>query len=151
MPQNEIAPALAEIFRGITRLQRAFPNRSFTIDGRLVGDIGEVIASIEYDLRLDEVQRPTHDARTSDGRNVQIKVTFKRDLTIRAVPDYYLGFRLEANGDFEEVYNGPGTYIMAEFSHRKGFGTAQLSLPVKRLRELSARVPDHARIPRRMG
>lgn len=40
--------ALSSIFAGIRLLKAAFPQKEFTIDGRLVGDIGEVIAAIEY-------------------------------------------------------------------------------------------------------
>jgi len=35
---------------------------SLPVDGRLVGDIGEMIAELEYDLTLDEVSAPNHDA-----------------------------------------------------------------------------------------
>ncbi len=86
MSRTAISAALGEIFSGIERLKVAFPHRAFTIDGRLVGDIGEVIGALEYDLQLDQVSRPTHDATTPDGRNVQIKATFKNQLTMRSVP-----------------------------------------------------------------
>jgi hypothetical protein len=35
-----ISKALSEIFSGIRQLKDAFPRKEFTIDGRLVGDIG---------------------------------------------------------------------------------------------------------------
>lgn len=149
MSRSEITTSLEQIFGGIGRLKAAFPHRAFTIDGRLVGDIGEVIAAIEYDLILDEVQRPKHDARTSNGRDVQIKATFKNQLTIRSVPDFYLGFRLSPDGEFEEIYNGPGQLVAERFGHRKGFGEALLSFPVSALRNLSAKIPPELRIPRR--
>lgn len=149
MSRSEITSSLAQIFAGIGRLKAAFPQRAFTIDGRLVGDIGEVIAAIEYDLTLDTVQRPRHDARTSEGRDVQIKATFKNQLTIRAVPDFYLGFRLSPDGEFEEIYNGPGQPIADRFGHRKGFGELLLSMPVSELRKLSVSIPPEQRIPRR--
>ena len=41
MSRKKIEEALAHIFRGIGILQTEFTNRRFTIDGRLVGDIGE--------------------------------------------------------------------------------------------------------------
>ena len=47
--RESITEGLALIFKGIDRLREAFPNRAFTIDGRLVGDVGEVIAALEYD------------------------------------------------------------------------------------------------------
>ena len=68
-----IGEALTSIFQGIARLHAAFPSRAFTIDGRLVGDVGEVLAELEYDLTLDEVSAPDHDARMRDGRRVQIR------------------------------------------------------------------------------
>src|SRR5687768_16097147 len=133
MPSRQkITDALALIFQGIDRLNAAFPHRKFTIDGRLVGDIGEIIAEIEYDVCLDSVGRATHDCMTSDGRQVQVKATFKSHLTMRSVPDYYLGFQLFRDGRHEEVYNGPGHLIQAEFGHRKGFGKSLLSFPVAR-------------------
>jgi hypothetical protein len=60
MSRVAIAESLHLIFQGIKRLEEAFPNRAFTIDGRLVGDIGEVISALEYDLVLHEISQPTH-------------------------------------------------------------------------------------------
>src|SRR5579863_559528 len=121
MGQREaITESLALIFQGISRLKKTFPNRQFTIDGRLVGDIGEVIAALEYDVTLHDTSQPGHDGTTSDGRSVQIKATFKEMLTFRTTPDYYLGFKLFQNGRYEEVFNGPGRLIYEQFKTRKG-------------------------------
>jgi len=110
---TSIAEALRLISEGIQHLKRAFPNRKFTIDGRLVGDIREIITALEYDVNLHEVPHPKHDGQTSDGRNVQIKATFKDSLTFWTIPDYYLGFGLNEDGPFEEIFNGPGKLIYA--------------------------------------
>ena len=50
MTREAIGEALRLIFQGIETLKTAFPNRAFAIDGRLVGDVGEVIAALEYDV-----------------------------------------------------------------------------------------------------
>ena|SRR5688572_7707595 len=147
--RTSIKEALALIFRGIEQLQAAFPARAFTIDGRLVGDIGEVIAELEYDIKLDEVQQADHDAVASDGRRVQIKATFKNSLTFRKCPEYYLGFKLYPDGTFEEVFNGPGQPIFDRFSKRKGIGVNLLSFSLHELRTLSALVAPADRIPQR--
>jgi hypothetical protein len=149
--RREISEALEHIFCGINRLATAFPNRSFTIDGRLVGDVGEIIAALEYELTIDDVSRPTHDGITSGKRNVQVKATFKDSLTFKTVPELYLGFKLYPNGDFDEIYNGPGSLIFDRYSHRKGIGSALLSFPIAELRQLSAQVPDYLRVPKRAG
>lgn len=123
MPTHQtIVEALTLIFDGIERLKKGFPNREFTIDGRLVGDIGEVIAAHEYDVVLDEVCQPDHDATTTNGRRLQIKATLKNSLTFKSTPDYHLGFKLFPNGQYEEVFNGPGRIIYERFKHRKGIG-----------------------------
>jgi hypothetical protein len=145
-----ISEALELIFRGIRHLRNAFPPRAFTIDGRLVGDIGEIIAAIEYDIKLDDVSQPGHDGQTSDGRRrVQIKATFKDQLTFKTTPDYYLGFKLFEDGRYEEVFNGPGRLIQDRYAKRKNLGIILLAFPVSELKALSKSVPPDERIPKR--
>ncbi len=152
MPQRRaITESLKLIFYGIDRLKDAFPNRAFTIDGRLVGDIGEVIAALEYDLIIHDVSQAKHDGVTSDGRLVQVKATFKDSLTFKSVPDLYLGFKLHPDGEYEEIFNGPGQIIYDHYSHRKGIGHSLLSFPIAELRKLSSAVPVAQRISRREG
>ena len=146
-----ITDALRLIFEGISRLRVAFPRKEFTIDGRLVGDIGEVIAALEYDIHLYDVLQAGHDGYTSDGRRVQVKATFKESLTFSSIPDYYLGFKLHKDGRHEEIYNGPGSLIYERYSHRKGIGKTLLSFPISELRQLSATVRPEHRIPKRKG
>jgi hypothetical protein len=150
MPGRQtIAEALALIFDGIALLKKAFPNREFTIDGRLVGDIGEIIAALEYDVVLHDASQPDHDATTPNGRRLQIKATFKDSLTFKTIPDYYLGFKLFPDGRHEEVFNGPGSAIYERYKHRKGIGVQLLSFPNKELKALSRGVLAHERIPKR--
>ena len=55
MPKRRaLKEGLALVFQGIEHLKAEFPSRKFTIDGRLVGDVGEVIAALEYDIELDK-------------------------------------------------------------------------------------------------
>ena len=146
---EKIREALDLIFRGIGILQSEFANRRFTIDGRLVGDIGEIVAAAEFDVVLDEVGQAGHDGHTSDRRLVQIKATFKDKLTFGTVPELYLGFKLYPNGRHDVIFNGPGEVIFNEYRHRQGIGLKLLSFPISRLRELSSTVPDKHRVPKR--
>jgi hypothetical protein len=148
MSQQLIQEALSLIFRGIGILQTEFSNRRFTIDGRLVGDIGEIIAAAEFDIVLDEVGRPEYDAETNDGRDVQIKATFQDSLTFRTIPTLYLGIKLFRDAH-EVIFNGPGQLIYDRYVHRQGIGVNLLSFPISTLREISAGIPDSQRIPRR--
>ena len=150
MPKHRaLTEGLALVFEGIERLVAAFPNRRFTVDGRLVGDVGEVIAELEYDIILHEVSQPDYDGTTSDGKRVQIKATFKDSLTFKSTPDYFLGFKLFRDGRYEEVFNGPGSLIHAEYVHRAGIGEKLLSFPNARLKKLSQSVEQHERIAKR--
>jgi hypothetical protein len=147
--QKDICDPLSLIFAGIEGLRTAFKERRFTIDGRLVGDIGEVLAAIDYDIVLDEIQQERHDGITPNGRKVQIKATFKDSLTFRTVPDYYLGLKLNVDGTYKEIFNGPGSLIYNSYSHRKGIGSTLLSFPNDELEILSNTVPFNERIAKR--
>lgn len=144
--KDTITSALEHIFSGIGELRKAFPQRNFTIDGLLVGDIGEVIATLEYDIHLYEIQQPDHDGETSDGRKVQVKATFKESLTFGTIPDYYLGLKLFKDGRHEEIFNGPGRIIYERYQDRKGIGKTLLSFPINELKRLSGLVPYSERI-----
>lgn len=151
MSQQPIQDALSLIFQGINILQAEFSNRRFTIDGLLVGDIGEIIAATEFDITLDEVGRATYDGITDDGRDVQIKATFQNHLTFRKTPTLYLGFKLFHDGTYEVVFNGPGQIIFDRYAHRRGIGVELLSFPVSELRNLSSLVPDYLRVRKRLS
>lgn len=144
-----IDKALDNIFNSINDLRKAFPQKAFTIDGRLVGDLGEVIATLYYDVKLYTVQQPGHDGESSDGRKIQIKATFKDSLTFRTTPDYYLGLKLFPDGRYEEIYNGPGRIIYQRYKDRKGIGDILLSFPNAELKKLSALVSPADRIKKR--
>ncbi|MBY5942657.1 hypothetical protein KUW00_17410 [Halomonas sp. DP5N14-9] len=146
--KHDITRALELIFSGISHLKGSFPSRQFTIDGRLVGDIGEVIAAMAYGIDLDVVSQHTHDGTALSGGRVQIKATFQEALTFKTIPEYYLGIKISSNGDFEEIFNGPGQYIFEHYAHRTGIGEKLLRFPNAQLKKLSARVPDDQRIPR---
>jgi hypothetical protein len=150
MEQEKLSQALQHIFRGIEILKENCPHgRNYTIDGRLVGDIGEIIAAREFEIELDPKSRAKHDAKTPEGRDVQIKATFKDSFAFRGESDLYLCIKLFPNGDHEVVYNGPLGPIKQAFGHLKNFGVEQLSFSAEKLRNLAREVPQTERIPRR--
>jgi hypothetical protein len=142
--------ALDAIFLGVEMLREAYSNkRNFTIDGRLVGDIGEVVAERDYLLELDADSAAKHEGVTPDGTRVQIKATFKNKLTFKGGEGLYLGLKLHRDGTYEEIFNGPAKEISAKFSHRKGIDSALLSLSAKALHKLSKHLKDHPKVQRR--
>jgi hypothetical protein len=151
MSQKQIKEALGLIFQGIGMLQAEFSQRRFTIDGRLVGDIGEIVAAAEFEIELDDVSRAIHDGRMLDGRGVQIKATFQDHLTFKTTPDLYLGFKLFRNGTHEVIFNGPDRIIFDHYAGRAGIGEKLLRFPNSVLKKLSADIPDGLRVPKRMS
>ncbi len=119
--------------------------RRFTLDGRLVGDIGEIIAYLYYDITLDEKSRANYDARSGD-KLIQIKATMQDHLTFKNKDGYFLGLRINPDGTHEEIYNGPALNIHQHFNHRKNIGTALLRFRNTTLRELCKLVPENEKI-----
>ena len=142
--------ALDAIFLGIELLKEGYSNRrSFTIDGRLVGDIGEVIAERDYELELDKDSSAKHEGTTPSGTRVQIKATFKNKLAFKGEEGLYLGLKLNRDGTYEEIFNGPAEIISEKFSHRKGINKRLLSFPIKELQKLQNQQKSESKVERR--
>lgn len=95
--------------------------REFTADGRLVGDLGELIAKCCYDINLTSKQKEGHDGIVLiDGKEytVEIKCRSKSSLigfSTSNPPDLVLVLFLCAKtNEWTEVYNGPFTYVKEE-------------------------------------
>ncbi len=91
----------------VKELEQDFPGRHFTLDGHLIGSIGEVMASYYYGIKLFEASAPCHDGEV-DGRLVQIKITQQDSIVIREKPEYLIALYLNHDGLIYEIYNGPG-------------------------------------------
>lgn len=58
----------------ITTSMSQHVQKTFAIDGRMLGDIGECILAYAFDLVLNEKQNNGFDAKTKKGKKVEIKV-----------------------------------------------------------------------------
>ena len=128
----------------VAELEQLFHGRSFTLDGHLVGSIGEVLAAELYGLILLPTGEAKHDARAPDGTLVQIKTTQASSVGRRSRPDHLLVVQLDARGTISEVYNGPGKLAWDAAGKMQGNGQRQLR--VARLRSLMEKVPNQARL-----
>jgi hypothetical protein len=143
-----IADAVMEMLAIVQRLRKAFPKKKFTLDGRLVGDIGEILAEEAYNLSLFADLQKHHDAETPDGRLVQIKATMQNSLTFPAdhVPNYYLGIQVHSDGSFSEIFNGPGAVAREAVKNRKPSKTNLHSVQIGTLLALNKKVGSTDRI-----
>jgi len=144
-----ISEAVKKLLGIVGQLQQAYPKKKFTLDGRLVGDIGEILVEACYDVRLFEDSRPHHDGVTTDGRLVQIKATMKDSLSFPAdhLPNYYLGIKVHKDGRFSEVFNGPGAIAREAVKNRKAPKTNLHSVSIQALATLNKKVDTTDRIP----
>lgn len=132
---------IKKLFKIIEDMRIEFPTKKFTLDGRLVGDIGEILVQENYDVTLYPSNTPTYDGEDSYKRKIQIKSTFKDSLTFpcdeKEVPDYYIGIKINSDGSFEEIYNGKGDKIWELVKNRKPAKTSSFSIPISSLKKLN--------------
>jgi hypothetical protein len=107
MDEQRFPQLVRELQHAAEELGRMFPGRPFTLDGHLVGSLGECLVSYHYGVQLLPPSCEGCDARYN-GLSVEIKATFKNCVALRSGPQHLIAIRLLPEGAFEEVYNGPG-------------------------------------------
>jgi hypothetical protein len=145
---SKIPQLVRSLYEIVSELEDSFPDRRFTPDGHLVGSIGEVLAAYYYSLELLPASAEVHDALTEDGRLVQIKATQVKSIGLRSEPDHLLVIRILPNGEFEEVYNGPGDLPWKNAGKIQSNGQRQISL--SKLSGLMSKL-HHRYIPRKVA
>jgi len=150
-PRISIPDALNQLQGIVVALQQTYPKKRFTLDGRLVGDLGEVLAESVYDVQLFTGLEKHYDGICSDGRLVQIKTTLKDSLTFPCdhIPDYYLGIKILPDGSCQEIFNGPGKVAHELVKNRKQTKTNLHSISVKSLMKQNKTVQDVDRITKK--
>lgn len=118
--------------------------RKFTLDGHLVGSIGETIAAKQYGLTLYPSSTETHDARSYCGKNVQIKVTQVGRVTLSSEPEHLLVLYLSKDGSVSELFNGPGA--LAWNAAGKIQKNGQRPISARKLKQLAENVAITDRI-----
>jgi len=141
----KISRLIRSLNSAVKELEEEFVNeeRNFTLDGHLVGSIGEVVAAYAFGLTLYPPGMETHDAEAADGKKVQIKLTGGvRSVGISSRPDFLIVLQLRDH-KFSVVYNGPGEPVWAICrGDAQARGQRQISL--RKLKELQ---PEFYSIP----
>lgn len=116
-------------------LRNEYSDFAFTLDGKLIGDIGEAIvkAKLQESIKLNEGNKG-HDLLLADGTRVQVKTTQKNIVGLGLTKqsfEHLIILKLYDEGRYEIVFDGPG-YIVTET-----LTGANNSIKVDRLRELN--------------
>lgn len=157
----DLPPAIAQLlearisvrkhYKTILREQGSQVELKFTLDGNLVGDIGEAIATELFGVTLvDAKSTEGIDGHAKDGRTVQVKATgTKRGPAFRQTEtraDHLLFFCL----DFETAtgsiaYNGPEHYVTRYLPE---VFSGQRMVSRGQMKPADEQVRDHERLPR---
>lgn len=157
----ELPPAIARLlearnsvrqhYEGILRKQGSQVELKFTLDGNLVGDIGEAIAAELFGVTLVAAKSTEGiDGYAADGRTVQVKATgTKRGPVFRKTEtraDHLLFFCLDfENATGTVAYNGPEHYVTR---HLPETFSGQRMVSRAQVRRAAEEVQDHEGLPR---
>lgn len=141
---SEVRNLLDALYAATDRLETIFPGRKFSLDGHLVGSIGEVLAAYMFDLDLFRGSTKGHDAAARGGRSVEVKLTQQKSVAIRHQPDHLIVLRRERGKPLEVVYNGPGKRAWDQAGKKQSNG--QRPIGVAKLRALMLSVAQADRL-----
>ena len=147
---EKLSESIRELYAIVNRLETDYSqhNRHFTLDGHLLGSIGEVYAAERYGIELAKSSSECHDGTTKDERkrDVQIKVTQRNTIGLSSEPKYLIVLRIDERGSFEEVFNGPGEIVWELVKDKKLPKNGQYQISLSKLRTLNENVALEDRI-----
>ncbi len=154
MEKAEFTSAVKNVFDACRNLSKLSGEmRKFTPDGRLVGDIGEIIAAAFYQVKLHDVGRHDWDG-TYNGKNVQIKATSGKGTYLKEPPKdgfadgLLMVFQInQETGEFKSVYNGDIQCVWDALNSLKIDRTGAKMISLDRLRKLQKAVLPENIVP----
>lgn len=141
---NSVKYQIQKLINIVNELEADFPGRHFTLDGHLVGSIGEVMAAYYYGIELYTASAVAHDGEV-DGKKVQIKISQQDNIVINHEPEYLIVLYLNKGGNIYEVYNGPGKEPWESAGKKDSHNNRHML--VNKLMALDQNVTDKWRIP----
>ena len=147
MEKTEFTSAVKSVFDACRHLSEVSGGmRRFTPDGKMVGDMGEVIGGSFYQVELDRVGRRDWDG-TYNGRNVQIKTTGGDSTYLKKPPQDGFGdgllmvFKINREtGAYTFIYNGDMQRVWDALKNQKTDSTGAKTILLNRLGELQKSV-----------
>jgi hypothetical protein len=150
----EITLRLVEAIEALRQEYQHYKHLEFTLDGNLIGDIGEAVAADLFDLDLQKNTK-AYDALAHDRRTVQIKATgtgrgpaFRPGENLRADHLIFLSFDFSA-GVGRVVFNGPESIALHRFPAT--WTKDQRVMTLKQIVEADREVLPEQRLPMRQS
>jgi hypothetical protein len=123
-----LPPPVAKLYAAVAELEHTYPGRKFTLDGHLLGSVGEVLAESALKMRLLKMSAPVHDAVCGDRGDVQIKITAKRSIALRHPCNHLVVFQVVSPTEAEIFYDGPGAIVWDKAGRMQSNGQRSISL-----------------------
>lgn len=146
---KKLAETIRRLYGIVRELERDYreQHRHFTLDGHLIGSIGEVYAAERYGIDLFVSSTPRHDGTSPDGRLVQVKATQRGSVALNENPDFLIVLKIDGDGEISEVYNGPGQPVWNLLENRARPKNGQYQVSLSKLKALNKAVDERDRIP----
>lgn len=145
-----LPPLIRELIVARNRIREHYVDSglSFTLDGNLIGDLGEAIAAEIFGLKLVARNGTGIDGHAPDGRSVQVKASgTKRGPAFRMVDiraKHLLFFHLDLDACTADlIFNGPEEIALMGLNKP---WNGQRMVSVQRIREADAQVPEGFRL-----
>ena len=123
-----LPPPVAKLYAAVAELEKTYAGRKFTLDGHLLGSVGEVLAETALKMRLLKMSAPVHDAVCEDRGDVQIKITAKRSIALRHACNHLIIFQVVSPAEAEIFYDGPGNIVWENAGRMQSNGQRSISL-----------------------
>ena len=148
MDHQHFQSQVKSLYAVVKELETMFPGRPFTPDGHMVGSLGECLVADAYGLKLMPPSNQGYDAETKAGKKVEIKATQSTRVAFRSCPEHTIIIKINKNGTFDEIYNGPGALIWQQFEGKNMPSNGQHQISLSKVASLSDQVSDNEKIKR---
>lgn len=114
----------------------------------MVGSIGECLVADAYGLKLMAASNKGYDAVALSGQKVEIKATQSGSAAFRSEPEHTIVIKILPDGSFQEIYNGPGNIVWAQFKNKPLPSNGQYQISLNKLKALNRQILENQRVPR---
>lgn len=131
----KLGSIIAELQQIVDKLQAAYPGRKFTLDGHIIGSIGEVWAANKFGLALKEHSFKGYDAVAPDGKPVEIKtarnskqINFSATESDNLLAERLIVVKISPELEISTIYDGPALPVWEAANEDKKRGRRTISV-----------------------
>ncbi|MCB6232193.1 hypothetical protein LIS90_13155 [Flavobacterium psychrophilum] len=139
MTEEKLRKEITELWKTVKRLEETYKEerRKFTVDGHLLGSLGEVYAKAKYNLKLLSNSTERHDAIDDDGKYYQIKITQRESICLKTIPDNLIVIKIKDDGEPEIIYKNLGKPVWDYIEEKK---KKHYSITLMQLKEIEIKL-----------